>query len=128
MKYLLDTDTVSYLVRGNRNIANRIVQVGTQCAISAITVMELRSWKSHTKEILFLIESIIKDLPVISFDEEAATLSAEIRSSLRATGRGYSIPDLMIAGTAISNRLILVSNNTKDFEAIKNLEIESWVK
>jgi tRNA(fMet)-specific endonuclease VapC len=128
LKYLLDTDTISYLVRGNRNIANRIVQVGIQCAISAITLMELRSWKSQTKEIPFLIESIIKDLPVIGFDEEAAALSAQIRTSLRALGRGYSITDLMIAGTAVANQLVLVSNNSKDFEFIKNLEMENWLK
>ena len=128
MKYLLDTDTISYLVRGDRNIANQIVQVGIQCAISAITLMELRSWRSQSKEIPRLIDSVVKDLPVISFDEEAAEVSAQIRTSLLAAGRGYSVTDLMIAGTAIANKLVLVSNNTKDFEFINNLEMENWLK
>lgn len=128
MKYLLDTDTVSYLLRGDRNIANQIVQVGSQCAISAITLMELRSWKSQTKEIPRLIDSIVKDLPVVSFDEEAAEVSAQIRTSLVAAGRGYSMTDLMIAGTVVANQLILVTNNSKDFEFIKNLKLENWLK
>ncbi|MEY2826491.1 MAG: hypothetical protein RLZZ122_855 [Actinomycetota bacterium] len=128
MRYLLDTDIVSYLVRGNRDVAGRLVQVGVQCAISAVTLMELRSWEPSSKQIGELIESAIEHLPVVDFDAPAAELTARIRRDLRAGGKGYSISDIMIAATAIANNLILVSNNSKDFESIKNLNFENWLK
>ncbi len=128
MRYLLDTDIVSYLVRGNRDVAGRLVQVGVQCAISAVTLMELRSWEPSSKQIGELIESAIEHLPVVDFDKPAAELTARIRRDLRAGGKGYSTSDIMIAATAIANNLILVSNNSKDFESIKNLNLENWLK
>jgi tRNA(fMet)-specific endonuclease VapC len=47
---------------------------------------------------------------------------------LRREGIGISDFDLLIGATAISNDLIMVTENIKEFERISNIKLENWVQ
>lgn len=128
MKYLLDTNIIAYFIRGDRAVSNRLLQVGVQYGISAISVMELKAWATSSSKIETLVEAVISDLVVIDFDRATAELTGEIRQSLNSQGKVSAISDIMIAATALRRRLNLVTRNTKDFQAINHLVLENWLK
>jgi len=47
---------------------------------------------------------------------------------LRKKGLMISDFDLLIGSTAIANDLIMITENTNEFERISNIELENWVK
>lgn len=53
---------------------------------------------------------------------------AEVYANLRKSGKPIDDIDLLIAGTAIANGLILVTDNRKHFDRIVQLEIENWAE
>lgn len=129
MRYLLDADTVSYLVKQNRKVWQRAIHFSAQWAISSVTVWELRNWRSESNDpIRRLIEKLISDSQIISFDKVDALHASELKWKLRSLGLEYGTADVLIAGQAISKSLVLVSNNTKHFEKMPGLILENWLK
>jgi tRNA(fMet)-specific endonuclease VapC len=62
----------------------------------------------------------------VNITEQSVCVSAKIYADLRKTGKPIDDIDILIAGTAISNNMILITHNRNHFERIKNLEIEDW--
>jgi tRNA(fMet)-specific endonuclease VapC len=58
--------------------------------------------------------------------ELSAEISANIFTELYKKGRHSGNYDILIAGIAIANDLVLVTNNTKDYIHISNLSLENW--
>ena len=58
--------------------------------------------------------------------EESCKISSEIYSKLRTKGELIDDIDLLIAGVAIENEMILVTNNTSHFGRISGLNLENW--
>jgi len=58
--------------------------------------------------------------------ENIARKSAEIYAELRKTGKSIGHNDILIAGTAIENDMVLITNNANHFNRIAGLEIENW--
>jgi tRNA(fMet)-specific endonuclease VapC len=64
-----------------------------------------------------------KSLP---FDDSAAEVYGEIRSSLEKKGRIIGPNDLIIASIAKANDLILITHNGKEFNRVEGLTVEDW--
>ena len=131
MKYLLDTDTCIFFLKGKFRIGEKVQQVGfDNCYLSEITIAELKfgavksiNFKKHSNEVQKL-EILFSILPIYdSFDEYA-------NERLRLQKMGKLIPnfDLLIGVTATVNNLILVTNNEKHMNRIKDVQIENWTK
>lgn len=129
MKYLLDTDTIVFFLRGKFNIVKKINEVGIEnCFISEITIAELKfgaikskNFQKHTKEV-YKIEELFDRLSIYDvFDEYA-------RERFRLQKAGTLIPDfdLLIGVTSTVFDLILVTNNVRHFQRIKNIKLENW--
>ncbi len=131
MKYMLDTNICIYTIKQKPlDVKEAFKQhVGMMC-ISTITMTELfyGAEKSlyPTKNIA-VIEGFIAQLQVLTFDEEAATHTAQLRAELARVGTPIGAYDTMIAGHARSRGLIIVTNNTREFERVSGLRIENWV-
>jgi tRNA(fMet)-specific endonuclease VapC len=131
IKYLLDTNIVIYVLKRrpievleifNRN-ANRM-------AISSITLAELiygAEKSQHVDKNLEAIEEFISHLEVLSYDAKASQHYGQIKSGLEKKGQLIGENDLHIAAHAISQGLILISNNLKEFSRVPNLALENWV-
>jgi tRNA(fMet)-specific endonuclease VapC len=74
------------------------------------------------------IEGLKARLDMLPFDQHAAEHFGQLRAELYRAGQPIGPYDMMIAGHARANGLILVSNNLKEFEKIAGLRLENWVQ
>ena len=129
--YLLDTNIISYWMRGDKVVIDRIIkQSPSNLSLSSITLAEI--WygieKSSTKkkERTVKIKKISSLLGIYSFDEFSAEKYAVIRASLERKGIMISERDTQIASIAMANKLIVVTHNVREFGRINKLKVEDW--
>jgi tRNA(fMet)-specific endonuclease VapC len=131
MKYLLDTDICSAVMRRPAALAHRFVQYGVEnIAISTVTLAELSAGaykRADPRRLLQLIDELRSEIRVLAFDEQAAEIYGYHCGRLARRGRSAPQFDLMIAAVALAHDLTLVTHNTGDFERIPNLRIEDWL-
>lgn len=73
-----------------------------------------------------IYDVVAPSLPVLPYTETAAALHADMRASAEATGTPLAYTDGMIAATARSNNLLLVTRNTAHFDCVPGLPVENW--
>ncbi len=129
--YLLDTNIVSYWMRGDVNLLDRIkAHSPSDLAFSAITLAEIlygihkSPVKKNERRVKF--QRISSQLKVYAFDEAAAQSYALIRSQLEEKGKPLSERDTQIAAIAMANKLIVVTHNIREFEWVSKLKVEDW--
>lgn len=129
-KFLLDTNVIIEVLRGNNDIITKIETIGQDnCFISEITIAELlygavRGNKEKNFRDVELIEQEFEVLPI----RPAYRTYAEIRNRLRQNGTPVDHMDLFVASVAMYNDMILVSHNTKHFLRIEGLKLADWQK
>jgi len=74
------------------------------------------------------IEGFIGRLEVLHYDEKAAFHTAQIRVELEKLDTPIGAYDQMIAGHARSCGLIVVTNNTREFQRVSGIRIENWAQ
>ncbi|ULB12218.1 tRNA(fMet)-specific endonuclease VapC (plasmid) [Cereibacter azotoformans] len=132
LRYMLDTNILIYTIR-NRPGEVRVkfeAHHGTMC-ISTVTAMELiyGAQKSQAVERnMAAVEGLLARLDILDLDLAAAQHAGEIRAQLARAGTPIGPFDVMIAGHARSRGLVLVSNNTREFERVDGLRLENWVQ
>lgn len=131
MNYLIDTNICIHFFRGKFNLLDKFETVKLEnCAISEITLAELifgAENSSNPKKNYKLIDQFteqIKILPIYN----ALTIYAKEKVRLRKEGKMISDFDLLIGSTAISNDLIMVTENIKEFNRITDIHIENWTQ
>ena len=132
MRYLLDTNICIYLMKeASPSVARRFaaLRVG-DVGMSAITLAELRYGVEadavHRKRNEKALDALLEEIPAVPFDASAAASYGVIRAAVR--DRKRDALDRLIAAHAISADLILVTNNTSDFEGYPDLRVENWVE
>lgn len=131
--FLLDTNIVSYWMRGDQNIINQIKNYRPcDLSISTITLAEILYGieKSDIKKAVRRkkLVSIRSQLELYSFDESAAEKYGAVRTSLETRGVPISERDLQISAIALANGLVLVTHNTKEFSRVQGLRVEDWAR
>ena len=129
MIYVLDTDTVSNIVRKNSSvIENLIKHEDDEICISAISYAELRYGleKKESDRLFEEVNAIVGKLSIIDFDESQSEIYGKIRVKLEKSGTPVDDMDLLIAASALSAGAVLVSHNISHFSRIKGLKIEDW--
>jgi tRNA(fMet)-specific endonuclease VapC len=128
-RYMLDTDSVSYALRGEGNVGARILdRQPSELCISAITLGELRfgAHRRDSKKLHKLIDTFTASVEPQAFDAEAADEYGRLAAELAERGTPIGAFDAMIAAHAIARKLILVTNNEKHFRKVPGLKIENW--
>jgi len=128
--YLLDTNIVSYFVRGNYpEVRKHIIRTSVDLlAVSAVTEAELRFWVTScpgSTRIRLGVEDFLSDIPSLPWDSSAAQSYASTRDLLKRNGWALSTADLMIAAHALSLGLTLVTHDTA-FSYVDGLKTEDW--
>ena len=134
MPYMLDTDTVSYVIRRTPASVIEAMQAkaaeGSTLVISSITYAELRlgaersaAAAKHHRLIDLFCERLSA---ILAWDAAAADQYARVQAALWAAGTPIGGNDTLIAGHALSADCILVSNNQKHFRHIPGLALENW--
>ena len=130
-RVLIDTDILSYYFKGDKKVIEKFeayLQQYDLIEISIITYYEIVGGllaKNALKQ-LHIFESFVIDNLVIPMTDNSARISAELYATLRQSGKIVDDIDLLIAGIAIDNDLILVTNNERHFNRIPGLKIDNW--
>jgi predicted nucleic acid-binding protein len=139
---VLDTDTLSEVSRGNPVVRERALAYLAgfgRLTVTAITVFErlrgyrlaIRDGKPYERQ-LQAFEALVANCVVLSFDQDAARVAAEICSAA-ARGQRHHLGDILIAAVAVSRQLPLVTRNRRDFERLTrpsgmDLRLVDWSK
>ncbi|PIP39084.1 MAG: VapC toxin family PIN domain ribonuclease [Desulfobacterales bacterium CG23_combo_of_CG06-09_8_20_14_all_51_8] len=128
--YLLDTDIIIYSLKGNQTVVwNLQLHMNDPLHISAVTLMELYygAYKSsHVESNLAKVKAIESSMGIFPVSQTLVEIFGLLKSNLEKTGTPLDDFDLVLAATALSHNLILVTNNTKHFQRINGLKIENW--
>ena len=134
MPYLLDTDTLSFILNGNPTVAAKkeSLNMSELAYSSVITEGELlagalRMGRGRRLELLGEIKLLLEDvaglLPVTS---DIAHAYGRLRRDLEAEGKMMGVNDLWIAATAMQAEFTLVSHDS-DFQRLTGLQVEDWL-
>ena len=131
MKYLLDTNICIFYMKGLYNLKEKINTIGSEnCYVSEIILAELKfgvensERKKKNKEALDIFINGIKIVPIYNSLDFYAIEKARLRKK-RNTVDDF---DLLIGASAVSNNMMLVTNNIKHFKNIENIEIQDWTQ
>lgn len=133
MRYLLDTNILIYAIKHKpRQVyAKLMARKPEDVCISVITFAELihgcEKSKSpeHNKAVLM---QMLANIEVLDFDATAAYEYGKIKADLETKGTTIGSMDALIAGHARSLNCVLVTNNTREFARVKDLQIENWAE
>ncbi len=130
---LVDTNILSMFFRGHQRVVARFetyLQQYDTISFSIITYYEIVSGLKHRdayRQLNLFLEFAAQNT-VLPLTTEVADAAAEIYADLRRQGQPIDDIDLLIAGTAIANELVLVSDNRKHFDRITGLDVENWAE
>lgn len=128
---LIDTNIVSMYLRGQREVRDRIAayfKAHEKLYLSIITQYEILSGLEHRdahKQMERFCE-FSTDCEICSLTEAAVRASSKLYAKLRKTGQAVDDLDLLIAGIALANDLVMVTHNRKHFDRIEGLIVEDW--
>ncbi len=132
VRYLLDTNTVSYVIKGNfPQVRERLSKVPIhEVGISVITEAELLfgvARMPQAAKLGIVVEEFLRRVEVLVWDSAAARVYGSLRATLEENGEPMGNLDLMIAAQALAAGATLVSND-RVFRRVKGLRIEDWIK
>lgn len=131
LRYLLDTNICIYVLKNRPpHLREKFAQHAEQLCISSVVLAELiygAERSARPEENLEIVEGFAARLERLPFDDKAAAHYGELRADLERKGTPIGPYDLMIAGHARSEGLILVTNNVCEFERVPGLRVENWV-
>lgn len=128
---LVDTDILSFYLKGQPAVTQRFahyMQEYPAINISIITEYEIRKGLLYrdARGKLSRFEMFVPLSQILPLTSESVDRSAHIVANLRKRGIQISDTDALIAGIALQNNLLLVTNNTDDYKNIEGLELENW--
>ena len=121
MKYMLDTNICIYAIKRKPESVFRKMrsELSSGLCISSITLAELQ----HGVEVQFLAP-----FTILPFDDLSAVEYGKICAYLQRKGTPIGTMDMLISAHAKSQNLILVTNNTREFKRVPELQLENWVE
>ena len=131
-KYLLDTNICIYWLRNRHGIDKRIDTIGFErCAISEITVAELKVGEVLGRKFDMkhqrMVNDLLKKIYLLPISDVIDYFAEEkVRLRLAGTPADDNF-DLLIGCTSVVNKMIMVTENIKDFKNINGIKIENWI-
>jgi tRNA(fMet)-specific endonuclease VapC len=129
MRYMLDTNTVSSLIKKNPVVSRRIASFPMErLCLSVISESELLyglAKKPHAKNLNILVREFLKRVDVLVWDTDVAEHYGVLRAELEAKGAVLGSLDMQIAAHASQLGAVLVTND-QAFKRVGNLRVEDW--
>jgi len=132
VRYMLDTDTASYVIKGRMpSLDRRLADVPPEdVCISSVTRAELLYGVRRTPEahrLARVVDQFLARVHSLPWDDAAADRFATIAAELERAGRLIGTLDTMIAAHALATSAVMVSNNVEHFSRVTGLNLENWV-
>ena len=126
----LDTDTVSFFLRGEGRVAERLsLSDPASVGIPSVVLHELRYGMLRTgggTRKRADLETFLDSITVLPLDARSAAAAAQARIELDRLGQQIGPFDILIAGTALAHGAVLVTHNVREFSRVPNLRLEDW--
>ena len=130
-RFFAGTDTCVFWLRGHEPVRDRLTGVGSEATgLSIVTLAELRygaACSTQPEANQQAIDAFTSAIAVLGVDPATARAFGNIKAGLRRQGMLIEDFDLLIAATARTHGLILVTNNVEHFRRIPELRLENWV-
>ena len=128
--YLLDTDTVIYALKGQRDVMrNLALHADDPLGVSVITLMELYYGAFRSRQVagnLAKVRSLEKAVQVWDLQADAAEVFGALKAQLESDGTRLDDFDLGIAACALVHNLTLVTHNSAHFARVRGLRLDDW--
>src|SRR5438093_1081117 len=133
LRYLLDTNICIYIAKQKPiSVLKKFEQLTVgQVGMSVITYGELfygAEKSQHHKKTISFLEELTFIIPPVPISHETGKQYGHIRCHLEKKGNIIGNNDLWIAAHALELKLILVTNNVKEFSRVPLLKMENWVQ
>ena len=129
--YMLDTNAVSAVMRGNPLMDERLLQLDpADWCISAVTHSEIcygLSMRPDATTLRRAADAFLAAATTLAWDATAAAAHGRLRAQLRQAGTPIGDFDEMIAAHALSVGAVLVTSNERHVRRISGLTIENWI-
>lgn len=128
-RYMLDTNTVSHLIKEHPTVARHVVAAPmASLCVSAITEGELLfglAKRSDAKRLHLAVGELLRRVDVLPWDSEIAERYGTVRADMERQGKILAPLDLLIATHALGVGAILVTND-RAFGQVADLHVEDW--
>lgn len=132
MRYLLDTNVVSDLVRNPHGpIAQHIRRVGeSRICTSIIVAAELRygAAKKRSPRLTAQLQAVLGAFEVLPFESPADATYGMLRARLEQAAKPIGGNDLLIAAQEVALGYTVVTDNEREFARIPGLARENWLR
>lgn len=132
MNYLIDTNICIALIKGDKRVLKRLKKdERSRVFISVLSEAEL--WfgvykSSNVQKNSEVLQRFLSPFERLPFKSEHANWFGEIKADLIQSGKLIGENDILLAAQALSLDLVFVTNNVKEFNRIKDLRIENWLR
>ena len=130
-RYLLDTNTVSHLIKAHRAVARRVAAAPmTALCLSAITEGELLfglAKRPDAPRLHLAVRELLRCVDVLPWDSASAARYGTVRAALERAGKTLAPLDMLIAAHALQMEAILVTSD-RAFRQVVDLHIEDWTE
>ena len=132
IRYLLDTNMASYVIKGNvPAVRARLLKVPmAEVGISVVTEAELLfglARKPEAARLKVAVDEFLLRVEILPWDSQAAQHYAILRSALEHSGTPMGNMDMMIAAQVLAANAVLVTHD-RVFHRVKHLRVEDWTK
>ena len=136
MRYLLDTNIVSDLVRNPQGkVARHIRTVGEKHVCTSIIVAaelryaaaKKRADKKGSPRLSSQLDAVLGALEVLPFETPADASYGLLRTRLEKAGTPIGANDLLIAAQALALGYVIVTDNEREFSRVKGLRLQNWL-
>jgi tRNA(fMet)-specific endonuclease VapC len=131
MTWMLDSNACIRYMNGRAPVLKQRIDAAdpTELCVCSVVKGELYYGSARSND---PVQSLAKQkrflspFTSLSFDDAAAEVYGQIRAALMAMGQPIGGNDMLIAAIAVTNRVTLVTRNTKEFSRVAGLRIEDW--
>lgn len=131
MTYFLDTNIISYLLKGSINVKYKITNLllnADKIYIPAIAYYETKRGLLATSanKKLSILQNFVSTFGIVDITTKTLDIASENWASLKTKGLIIEDSDLLIGASAIENDAILITNNANHLSRLKNIKVEVW--
>jgi len=128
--FVIDTNTAIFFFKGHPQVVEAWTRTPpSEVSITSISLYELLvgiTTSIRANDRRHQLNTLLKYIQVIGYDQRAAECSANIRAGLQKTGNVIGPLDTLIAGIALAHNYTLVTNNLREFRRVEGLTCVDW--
>ncbi|MEJ5252841.1 MAG: type II toxin-antitoxin system VapC family toxin [Chthonomonadetes bacterium] len=133
MIYVLDTNIISAILKGNKLVRDKVQQAimqGNEIGINAISYYEIKRGllTNNATRQMQTFERLCEGSRILLMgSKDVFDTAAGIYAELKRAGKLIKDADILIASIVLSGDFTLVSDDS-DFQRVAGLKVENWLQ